>query len=494
MTIGIILITASLIFYLIIRFLSRSYLRAYRLSPYHHLWIFLIFVGIGIIDYDLSSPEEFEASRYNNGRAIAHVVDYSATNSGSRLIVRLDALTDTTGYSKRIHNVKCQLNVINGYERYERGSIITFSPHLIQIEDLTEKTSAKHVRSLKTRQIIYSQLIVNYLPRIIGLDKTLRDRALDLRDKLVIFIEMSGLNHNTSSFLITALLGDKTYLDSEVRDKFSDAGISHILALSGMHVAIITLMVMLTLFPINFTGKYKLRYWVAILILWGYAFITGLSPSTVRAVIMATVAFIAIIYERRKSAFSSLLIALFFILIFDPDALFDIGLQLGTVCVGSLIAFANYYNVIDHRTNPYLYKIISLVLASIVATGGSWVLVAYYFQTFSPMFLIANLVVVPLLPTYAISAVIFLIFHAIGIDIGFLKQLIDGGYTGLCNFIDFLSASGEGALHIEISVLTVGIWLTGLVALATGIYVKNSPVVRTLGYSLLAISICSIWF
>lgn len=179
------------------------------------------------------------------------------------------------------------------------------------------------------------------------------------------------------------------------------------LALSGMHVSIIAGIILWLLFPFNLFGIYKWRYIATLPILWGYTLVTGLSPSTVRAAIMLTVVMTCILTERKNSAWNALLLAVFIIILFNPDSLYDIGLQLSFICVASLIFFAGPLNPIDQHKHNILYDIVSAILVTLSATAASWVLSSYYFGIFPILFIPANLIVLPLLPIYVVLHLFF---------------------------------------------------------------------------------------
>jgi len=494
---GVVGLILSLCLYLSLQFMSRSPSRAYGLAPFHHVWIALLFFGIGIIDYSFKAPETIpEVDLTGDIVAEAEVLDSKSRGSGDRLTVRLKSITTSRSDNFSFGNtgaiVDISTSVVYNSDPICRGDIIRFSSTLTPIEYHPGLNSQSYVSYMRNKGILYSCRVDSGKIDVIGKINSVSVYALDLRERLEIFIETSGLKRLTAHFLITILLGDKEYLDSELRQSFADAGISHMLALSGMHVGIITAIIMAILFPINFTGRYKLRYFLTIVILWIYTLLTGLSPSSVRATIMATFAFSALMLERRKSTFNGLLCSVFVILLFNPLSLMDYGLQLSVVCVGALIAFTEYYNPVDHRSHASLYKLAAIFLSTVIATIGSWALVAFYFGIFSPMFLVANMTVLPLLPFYLVVAIIYLSFSALGIDFKWLSGSLDYLFDCLCRFTSFLSADGSGAIHIHVPIATVALWMIALVILACGIHLKKSAVVRFSAYATMALSIAAI--
>ncbi|MDE6028429.1 MAG: ComEC/Rec2 family competence protein, partial [Muribaculaceae bacterium] len=275
------------------------------------------------------------------------------------------------------------------------------------------------------------------------------------------------------------LSGDRAYLEPDVRQKFSDAGIAHVFALSGMHIAIIAAIFLSILFPLNFFGKYKLRYFITAILLWLYAFITGMSPSIIRACVMASTFIIAMLLERKNTTLNSLCLSGFLILLFTPRALFEIGFQLSFLCVGSLILFAGKFNPINHRMHPRLYRFVNLINASLITTFTTWLVVAYYFQSFPTLFLPSNLLILPLLPFYVATVILYFILELTGIHIEILAKAIDAGYDGMMALITVLGE--ESAINLTVSKESVMLWLIGLLILAIAIWKWKNRIFYYLG-------------
>lgn len=134
-----------------------------------------------------------------------------------------------------------------------------------------------------------------------------------------------------------------------------------------------------------------------VLMLWGFAFLAGLSASVVRAVTMFTIYTLAsVVSEERFSGFSALSLAAFLMLLYQPMYLFDISFQLSFVAVFSILLF---YPLLSRLLHPrskivkYIWNILSLSMA---AQLGTLPFVLYYFGAFPAYFLLANLVVAPL--------------------------------------------------------------------------------------------------
>ncbi|MBQ8772990.1 MAG: ComEC/Rec2 family competence protein, partial [Muribaculaceae bacterium] len=242
-------------------------------------------------------------------------------------------------------------------------------------------------------------------------------------------------------FLTATLTGDDSIIPEDTRMTFTSSGLAHILALSGLHVGIITTMLWIVLFPLRLVRQLHLRLIYTVIILWLYAIITGLSPSVVRAVIMATTMLFGFCLQRRNSSINSLCLATIIILIVSPLQLYDIGFQLSVIAVASILLFSHRLNPIKPK-HKKLHFVVSTIIVSPVATLGTGMVAAYYFHSFPTYFLIANIVVLAILPLTMISGMILIIISATcsGINTEWLCIFIDWTYSLILDYSEWVNA------------------------------------------------------
>lgn len=463
---------------------------ALRLNHLHHIWIFLLFCGIGIVTASFNEAEElhFEGHMAVRGK----VIDKSALTSGDRLLIEVMQVQHATGGLVSPANLK--MWVYGEPNNIRRGDIVTMTGNVKRLADSPNRLPSGYAERMSRKGILYTMhLEKDSYPTVEACKGDIFDSASDFRDRLEVFIEHTGLARSTKNFIITLLLGDREYLDETILRSFAGAGVAHVLALSGMHVGIIAALILTVLFPFNFIGRYKLRYALTIVMLWGFALLTGMGHTTVRAAILTSVCFIAILLERKNSMLNALCVAVFFILFFSPSALFDVGMQLSVVCVASLILFANQLNPVMRHDHPYLYKIASAVISTLVATAGSWVISAYCFKTVPLLFLPANLLMLPLLPWFIGFTLLSLLLEGAGIPNALLNSLLDRALDFLTGIADVFSGEGS-AMPVNIGAPTVWIWIAGLVLMAVSLdsHLRIKRTYRIFGAGMLAVAIITI--
>lgn len=205
-----------------------------------------------------------------------------------------------------------------------------------------------------------------------------------------------GFDQDVQAVVSALTIGEKTDLTPELKAMYSAAGVSHVLALSGLHVGILSCILLWLFYPLTYLkhGR-KILAFLVVCLLWLFAFISGLSSSVVRAVVMYSLyTFASFCSEERFSGMHSLVLAAFLMLIYNPFFLFDISFQLSFTAVFSILAFYPLFSrwlCIKNCVLRYVWNTLSL---SISAQLGTLPFILYYFGSFPTYFLLANLVVV----------------------------------------------------------------------------------------------------
>jgi len=196
---------------------------------------------------------------------------------------------------------------------------------------------------------------------------------------------------------IALVLGVTDGIDNDLQNAYAASGAMHVLAVSGMHVGIIYFIILFLFKPLN---KYKWSKWVVVTtsltLLWAFAFITGLSPSVLRAVTMFTFIAVARPFGRQTNIYNTLAASIFVLLMIDPFLIMSVGFQLSYLAVLGIVYLQRpIYNLwdIDNPIGDWIWKITCVSIAAQIAT---FALSLLYFHQFPTYFLISNLFVIPL--------------------------------------------------------------------------------------------------
>jgi competence protein ComEC len=252
--------------------------------------------------------------------------------------------------------------------------------------------------------------------------------AYDIRNKAIETFRTVGVANQELAVVSALLLGNKSLLNDETRQVYSTVGAMHILAVSGLHVGLIygLVLIILSLLPNQKLWKFT-RLLIALLALWGFAFITGLSPSVQRATIMFSLFAIGKALKLKTNSYNTLAASAFLILVINPLSLFHIGFQLSHAAVLSIFFFyPPIYSLVDfkHKIFKYVWTLISLSLAAQILTLP---FTLYYFGQFPLLFLVTNIVAIPLatITLYiALGTLIFSFVKPAGIFFGKLLNLL----------------------------------------------------------------------
>lgn len=199
-----------------------------------------------------------------------------------------------------------------------------------------------------------------------------------------------------SQFLSALILGQRQNLPEETREIFVRTGTSHIIAISGFNVGIIVFIILIFLKAIGI--KRRLRYIITIPLLLIHMYAVGLSPSVVRATIMAIILLFGYLINRESHLTNSLSLSALIILAYNPLQIFDIGFQLSFVSVLGIVTLSpKLIDFFKARRKPNFLQ--TVMLNSFAVSLSAWIatfgFIAYYFRIITPITLLANLLIVP---------------------------------------------------------------------------------------------------
>jgi len=225
-----------------------------------------------------------------------------------------------------------------------------------------------------------------------------------------------NLESPSRGIALAMILGEKGEISSTLREEFVIAGVAHLLAISGLHVGIVAAVAYLLIRWV-LTRSYRLillisiHKWASFLAIFPvifYSVLSGWNLPTQRAVIMVIAYLVAMIMGRERDLINTLCLAAFIILFFSPPSLFDISFQLSFVSVFFLIYLIPKISLLlpEERSVAKLHYqweikvfrwLSGSIFATVSATLGTLPLVALYFNRFSLIGIIPNLILIPLL-------------------------------------------------------------------------------------------------
>ena len=225
----------------------------------------------------------------------------------------------------------------------------------------------------------------------------LRVRAIRFRRAVIRKYQEWGLSGNALAVASAVSLGEKRALSDDLREVYSTSGVSHVLAVSGLHVGIMCWFLYLIFPAFLFRRAEWLRQLLVMIILWAYAYAIGLPVSITRTLIMFSIVAVCRAVERETSALNSLGIAAVIMLAAHPSSLFDMSFQLSFSAVFFIVILTPIMLDIYEPRNPvgrYVWRVMVLSFAAQIGTAP---IVMYHFSGFSTYVMLANLFVVPVM-------------------------------------------------------------------------------------------------
>lgn len=247
-----------------------------------------------------------------------------------------------------------------------------------------------------------------------------------IRDRLILMLAEALPDKEERSVVSALTLGYRTEIDQNTLDYFASTGAMHVLSVSGLHVALIY---MILGFLLAFLKRGKIGPLIFSLVmisfLWIYAFISGFSPPVQRATVMFTFVIIGNGIRRPVNIYNSLTASALFLILLSPNVLFDIGFQLSYLAIfGIVLIQPALYNIFE-LTNPILKWSWSLFTVSVAAQLTTFPLGLFYFNQFPNLFWLSNFVVIPITTLIIWLTLAFFIFipvHGLTMFIGMIIQ------------------------------------------------------------------------
>jgi competence protein ComEC len=332
-------------------------------------------------------------------------------------------------------------------EKLSVGDKIIFSAQLKKIKNSGNPFEFDYKRFMYNRGVVYQAYAPDSCMANLGYHGNLPLRRLSARiqSDIVDLFENPMFSENAKALIIALTVGNKEYISDDLRASFTNSGAVHVLAVSGLHVGIIYLILNYLLVFMNRSRRLRVcKTLLVILVIWGYALITGLSPSVARAALMFTLINIGTSLNRDISFYNILAGAALIMLVINPLNIFEVGFQLSFLAVGGIVYFQpliyNWFSF-SNIILDYLYKLFTLSLAAQLITAP---LTIYYFNQFPTYFWLTNILIIPLVFILVFLSVAFVAFswsQFLTIKIGWLLN----GLANLTNlwveFVDSLPGS-----------------------------------------------------
>jgi competence protein ComEC len=388
------IIFSLILFGLFIYFLlQKKILGTFKTKSFSYTLIIIVFL-LGTLRYSISKPENYSFSLKNNylknDLILGEILSLTATQGdfmkAEFAVKKLIRFHDTIAV-----NSKIVLFLKDDAKKLKEFNVCLVSTDLLEIKNKNNPGEFDSELFWKHKEIEYLAFADEESYQIIGKsDANFSHIFLKWRNYFAGILD-KHLTGNELGVAKALILGDRSSLDSEITAKFGNTGAMHVLAVSGLHVGILVqiLTMFLSLFK-KWISKNQIII-IALIIVWIYSLMTGLSASVVRSAVMFTLLVGSGLLNRSYNNFNVLAFSAFLILMWNPHFLYDIGFQLSYLAMFGIFMFYKPLGKLIHFKNKIVRLAYEGTMVGIAAQILTVPLTLYYFHQFPNYFILTNL-------------------------------------------------------------------------------------------------------
>lgn len=407
---------------LIIALLMLGLLISYFLNRGYTLLLFFLFLFLGIIM--TTNSLQSELAYFVDKEIVLEGVVQSKTifsETKSTYVVKVEKLM----YADKVYRIEEKM-LLNYYDRQvlDLNDEVRIRGVLLLPKENTNPGLFNYRLYLQTKKI-YTTLNANstYVD-IISKGELSHGMLLRVKFKERIKgILDTTLNEKNSNIMNSIVLGDSSFLDDETGTRFRELGLSHILAVSGLHIGIIYMFISKALRLLSIDKRKSVV--VALIIIWSYGYLIGFPASVLRSSIMFSLLSLSSLVYRRYDSINTLSLAAFLLLFIKPLWIYDVGFQLSFVATASIIILTPRIKWLISIYSKKGAKLLSTLFAVQI---GLLPVLAYHFNSYAVMSLISNLILIPIFSFSLILCLVLILMSLVSINLsillGFLLNVI----------------------------------------------------------------------
>lgn len=410
-----------------------------------YLLAFILGMMSFYIHSDVNSKHHYAKKSFEETNSIRAIVTTSLkpNEKYNKYFISLSHFNDSVASGKLLLYVpKANFETLHSGDEIWLNACIypvpkAFNPYQFDYSKYLEKQNVFHQIYTRKNQI-----------KIIQTHKTIDFYIENLRNNLSQSFEIHHFEPKTKAIIDALILGQRLELDKETIADYSNAGVIHILAISGLHISIIYFFIVFLLKPLNrvkFGAEIQLL--IVLAILWLFALLTGLPASVTRAVTLFSFISLGNYFNQPKAIYNALAISAFLILLVKPNSIFDIGFQLSYAAVLSIVLFQPFFNKFHFSENKIAIYFTDTILVSLAAQFGVLPLSLYYFNQLPLLFLLANLVIIPLSSLVLIAGIVILPLNYMLPSVAiFLGKILEFSIQFMNDYIHWIAQFKSGII------------------------------------------------
>jgi competence protein ComEC len=423
------ILSASLIITAVFFFIP--FFERYKLSGLSGLSIAVTFISLGgLLSWykNIQHDENWFGKKYSNENALAVTLvenpvektkSYKA-NASVNFILQNDSSIKTKG------TIILYFQKDSSVSALEYGSQLVISKPLQEIKNSGNPGGFDYKRYSLFQGITHQvYLKENEFEVLATTDKKPFNLFINKSRAKVLSILRTNIKGEKELGLAEALLiGYKDDLDKTLVQSYSNTGVVHVIAISGLHLGLIYWLLAWLVKPLQ---KRKLKWLRPVFILtglWLFSLLAGAQPSVLRSAVMFTCIVLGDSFERKSSIYNTLALSALLLLCINPFWLWDVGFQLSYAAVLSIVIFMQpiyHWFDVKNRLLDFIWKLNAVTIAAQILTVPIGI---YHFHQFPNYFLLTNFIAVPLSSLILLGEILLCLVSFIPIVAAFIGKIL----------------------------------------------------------------------
>lgn len=449
--------TALLLFFLLFKFLKN-----FSLLWIRGFIIQLIFLSIGLISFslqDIRNNKNWIGHYYKDSSVVLVTLQEPTVEKTKsfKALASFDSIYINNKWINVTGNLLLYFKKDSIKPQLQYGSQILISKNLIAIKK-SGNPGGFNYEQYAAHQDIYHQVFLNnndYKSTNILKENWFNKLLISSKNYLLKSLKQNIKNPKAVAVAEALLIGYRDDLDKDLVQAYSNTGVVHIIAISGLHLGMIYGLLLAFFIPLK---KKKITRWlkpvIILFVLWMFSFLAGAGPSIVRSAVMFSFIILAESIQRKSYVYNTLAASAFVMLLYNPFFLWDVGFQLSYAAVISIITFMKPISKWFYFQNKFIKKIWQLNAVTLSAQVLTLPVMLYHFHQFPNLFLLTNFIAVPLSGFILYSELILIVIAPIK-SLALLVGYITNGMIEFMNhYIERLNGLSIAVTdYIQISLL-----------------------------------------
>lgn len=450
------------------------------------------FLGIGILSYQLHDQKSFRqhyTQHIDPAKDTIETISFQIREVLKPGVFHDKYSVDILTINNRQFVGKTLLNVQRDtlLQTFKVDAVFVTTSPLTNLNPPSNPNQFDYKKYLE-KQYIYHQIFTNQqeLLPVPSHTNTIFGYAAQLRIHINSKLKYYNFKPDELALINALLLGQRQDISPEIYNSYSKAGAIHILAVSGLHVGIVLLLLNSLFRPLEYFKHGKtLKTLLILLILWGFAIVAGLSASVTRAVMMFSIVAIGMNLKRPTNIYNTLAISMFFLLLFKPVFLFDVGFQMSYLAVIAIVSFQPFLEKLWQPSLKPVKTLWQIFTVTLAAQFGVVPISLFYFHQFPGLFFLSNLVIIPVLGIILGVGIIVILLASINLLPFWIADIYGGIISTMNSFVRWVSLQERFILtDISFSLLQV---LAAYLLITTLIMVSKKQNFKRLALAMLAV-------